>query len=168
VSSTTISDQSFTDNYSALYFGIGFGHYLTDTKIVVPPLAFKYEFAVSPKFSAGLYIGYISTELNYDYGGIGLNSNTTYDYYNISGFSNYHFPVKSKKLDPYVGIMLGYQALSTDTEHDYTDYTTSAAAGGVIWGAQVGANYYFSKGVGVFAELGYGVAILNVGLALRL
>ena len=38
----------------------------------------------------------------------------------------------------------------------------------LLFGAQVGANYYFSSNTGAFAELGYGIGILTIGLTARL
>ena len=36
--------------------------------------------------------------------------------------------------------------------------------GGFIWSLNAGIRYRFSEHVGIFAELGYGISILNLGL----
>ena len=39
--------------------------------------------------------------------------------------------------------------------------------GGVRLGAFVGGKYYFNDKIGAFAELGYGISVLQIGLAGR-
>jgi hypothetical protein len=44
----------------------------------------------------------------------------------------------------------------------------SGSGSGVAYSLFVGGRYYFNQHIGVFAELGYGVAWLNLGVAFHL
>lgn len=92
-------------------------------------------------------------------------------HYTVLGVrSAYHYNgLGIDKLDVYGGVMLSYDILS---------YSYSAAGGYSVSGSgaygsaaalsiYVGARYFFSDHIGVLAELGYGVAYLNVGLAAK-
>jgi hypothetical protein len=38
---------------------------------------------------------------------------------------------------------------------------------GFIWAAYAGARYRFTKHVGIFGELGYGIVVFNAGLNIK-
>lgn len=66
--------------------------------------------------------------------------------------------------DTYTGLMLGYNIVSTK----YTGNVSSGASGGgFAWAWYLGGRYYFNDSMAAFAELGYGIAVLNLGVALR-
>ncbi|WP_288882159.1 hypothetical protein [Pedobacter panaciterrae] len=44
----------------------------------------------------------------------------------------------------------------------------SASAGEVIFGGHLGARYWLAEKIGIFGELGYGVGLLNLGVAFKL
>jgi hypothetical protein len=73
------------------------------------------------------------------------------------------------KLDTYTSLMLGFNAVTWKWTGDYYDgYGRGSAAGSsmhMLW--NVGARYYFTDAFAAFAELGYGFAILNLGVALK-
>ena len=67
-------------------------------------------------------------------------------------------------LDTYTGLMLGYNIVSTK----YTgEVSQDASGGGFAWAWYLGGRYYFSESTAAFAELGYGIAVLNLGVALK-
>lgn len=69
-----------------------------------------------------------------------------------------------ENLDTYTGLMLGYNIVSTK----YTgDVSQGASGGGFAWAWYLGGRYYFSESLAAFAELGYGIAVLNLGVALK-
>ncbi len=70
------------------------------------------------------------------------------------------------KLDTYAGLMLGYQIVSSSEYGKYIgNYTHSGSAVG--YGLYVGARYFFTENIGAFAELGYGVAALDLGVTFK-
>lgn len=70
------------------------------------------------------------------------------------------------ELDPYGGIMLAYQRVSFPGFDDFLGINPFTNR--FFPGLFVGANYNFSERLGAFAELGYSVAYLTVGLNVNL
>jgi hypothetical protein len=78
----------------------------------------------------------------------------------------FHYPFINN-LDTYIGAMIGYNIASASEYGDPGSYTP-VSAGGLVLSAYVGARYYFSEHVAGFAQLGYGVAYLTLGVSTRL
>lgn len=148
--------QSFKKGNGLINAGIGLGGGLGI------PVGVSYEYAVSDRISAGGYLAYAREKesLN-EYG------EWKYSYILAAARGSYHLKVNSEKFDPYAGAMLGYNVASVKW-HGEGSEPVSASAGGMMWGVHVGSRYWASQKVGAFAELGYGAAILNVGVAFRL
>jgi hypothetical protein len=131
-------------------------------KTVVPPFSVVYEQGISDRISVGGYFGY--TSAHETYADIDINYN-----YSILGLrGSYHFSL-TDKLDTYAGLMLGYIVASVDYDSDnpyLKDYNPSAS--GVGWSAHLGARYPVSKKLSAFAELGYGISVLNLGASIKL
>lgn len=72
-----------------------------------------------------------------------------------------------ENLDTYIGAMLGYNIVSSKWHGTGTSMGT-ASSGGVIFSGFIGARYFFSEKLGGFAELGSGIAYLNLGVAINL
>ncbi|MBN1924971.1 MAG: hypothetical protein JW798_03980 [Prolixibacteraceae bacterium] len=70
----------------------------------------------------------------------------------------FHYPFIDK-LDTYAGLALGAR---------YSIYTYSSNYFGLSYGGFVGARYYFSEKLAAFAEAGYGLGYLTVGVAFKL
>ncbi len=71
------------------------------------------------------------------------------------------------KLDTYTGLMLGYNVVSFKWTGTNASWLGSGAASEFTWAWFIGARYYFTDSFAAFAELGYGVAILNLGVSLK-
>lgn len=67
--------------------------------------------------------------------------------------------------------MLGYNIANSKVEVSGAGagfFTPQAAeVGGVAYGLHVGGRYYFTDQIGAYAELGYGIALLNIGLTAK-
>jgi len=153
-------------------FGLGLGSTLYSGsyyKGVVPPISVSGEYVfmdglLEDKAAIGLggYLGYSSYKYEYAF----------YDWkwkYNSiiigpRGYFHYNF---LDKLDTYTGLLLGYNILSEkftgSGEHD-----GHSESGGVAWSWFIGGRYYINDNFAVMAELGYGVAYLNIGVAIKL
>ncbi len=111
--------------------------------------------------TAGGYIGYEQSTDSY-----GL-----YDWklsqLNIMAQGNYYFAPMMEKMDIYAGLRVGYANVSSTWI--YADGTKSDYDWGspFAYSIHVGANYWFSDNMAVNAELGYGIAYLNVGIAYK-
>ncbi|MDZ4810935.1 MAG: hypothetical protein SGI96_22090 [Bacteroidota bacterium] len=152
---------SFDKKTSYLHLGVGFGGGFYTGSIEMPPVSASFETAVSEKVSVGGIIAYSSANENLGFS----NDDAKYTYLLIGARGNYHFAT-SEKFDPYVGLTLGYNVVSAKLSSTFSNYQVKASA--LIYGGQIGANYYFSPKFGAFAELGYGIGILTIGITAKL
>ena len=80
----------------------------------------------------------------------------------------YHwFPGTSDKIDTYAGFVLGGKIVSAKYNGDQVNPSIESNGSGVFGGPFVGIRYLFNPKFGVNAELGYGVAVLNIGGSLK-
>ncbi|MCB9024666.1 MAG: hypothetical protein H6542_08910 [Lentimicrobiaceae bacterium] len=86
----------------------------------------------------------------------------------IGARGSFHYPLIDK-LDTYTGLMIGMNIVSAKETGDIDPlYNYSASSSGVIWSWYAGGRYYFSDKFAAMAEIGYGIAWLNLGVALKL
>ena len=157
------SKLTFDKSTSFLHAGIGFGGGFYSGSITLPPISLSYEKAVTDKISVGGIVGYSSSQYHYGFGGSSYK--WKYSYLLIGARGNYHFAT-TEKFDPYAGLTLGYNIVSVKSPRQVQNYSAKGSA--LLFGGQLGANYYFSSNTGAFAELGYGIGILTIGLTARL
>jgi hypothetical protein len=163
-------EPTFVKGDKVLNIGIGLGSTLysgTYYKSQIPPISASLEFGVVDNviekgvIGVGPYIGYSSYK--YEYSGWGWK----YSNIIIGARGNFHYPLVNK-LDTYTGLLLGYNVASSKEFGDAVpgwDYSYSA--GGIAWSWFIGGRYYFKETFAVMAELGYGIAYLNLGIALK-
>jgi hypothetical protein len=88
-------------------------------------------------------------------------------YYSIGPRGSYHFneilSLSTDKADLYAGIGLIYSGFS------YSDSRISSlySYGGIGFPIHIGGRYFFSENLGGFAEVGYGLAPLSVGVTFK-
>jgi hypothetical protein len=157
--------QVYEQGAKQLNLGIGLGSTLSGSglKSALPPLGVSFEYGLKEKISVGGYLGYASaTQETFGW-------KWTYNYVIVGARGSYHF-AGSDKLDPYVGLLVGYNVASVKAEKP-SGYTgpdlPAASAGGVIIGGHLGARYMFTDKIGAFGELGYGIAYLQLGLTTK-
>lgn len=80
----------------------------------------------------------------------------------------FHVPLGMAKLDPYAGLLIGYNTVKATPFGTY-NYVQEPLKGGMAWGIHGGANFYFTENIGVFVEGGYGkwLPMVNFGLAVK-
>ncbi len=139
------------------YLGSGF----TST---LPPIGLSVDYGVTDNISIGGFASYSAAK--YDFSGFGSNSEWKYTYVIVGARGAYHFEMSNEKFDPYAGALLGYNVASVTTEDDNID-TSSVSAGGFAYSVFLGARYRFTEKIGVFAELGYGISVLQLGLNVK-
>ncbi|MFW6289676.1 MAG: hypothetical protein ACOC0R_01810, partial [Mariniphaga sp.] len=71
-----------------------------------------------------------------------------------------------EQLDTYAGLMLGYRVVSWNTSASGVNFAT-AAASGFLSAFYIGGRYYFNENIAAMLELGYGIAYLNLGVAIK-
>jgi outer membrane protein W len=154
--------QSYDVGNKLLNVGVGLGSTLSGSGInsTLPPIGLSFEYGFTEKISGGAYVGYSSASQDL---GAGFKANYTYTILGARG--SYHFAT-SDKLDPYFGLTLGYN-VATATIEPTSPFLTVASASAVLYSLHLGSRYYFTDNIGAFAELGYGIAYLQLGVAVK-
>lgn len=153
---SAVNAQSFEEGTKVVQLGAGFGGNLGT------PFGVGFEYGVSDKIGVGAYVGYSSYDL------IGFK----YTSILVGAKGNYHF-FTDDKFDAYGGLMLGYNSVKVEsgtgigTGLGIFNFAPAVEASAVFFGGQLGARYYFTDSIGAFAELGYGLAYLNAGIAFK-
>lgn len=153
---TAAMAQTYQKGDNLLNVGIGLGGGFGT------PIGLSFEHGFTDKISGGAYVSYSSKKEN-----LGGWGDYKYTYILTAARASYHFDFGVEKLDPYLGAILGYNVASAKWTGTGAS-PAAASAGGVIYGGHAGARYFFSEKIGAFAEVGYGVGNLNVGIAFKL
>ena len=157
--------QYFKEKDKVLNLGIGLGSaiYASGSSTSMPPISASFEYGIKEGVGPGVIgigglLGYTSAK--YDFLG-GYTWKTSYTVIGVRG--SYHLVDLADKLDAYGGLMLGYSIVSSSGDFG----TYGAASSGANLSIFAGARYYFSDKFAAMAELGYGFAILNLGVAIK-
>jgi hypothetical protein len=153
--------QVYENGKNYLNAGIGVGTFYRGL-----PIGFSYERGITDQISVGGFLDYSSAK----YGYTGYDGRLTILF--IGARASYHFnevlDIKNDKVDLYGGIALGFRSVKWKYENDaYNGLYADPYSNGVLLGIHAGARYMFASNVGGFAELGYGVSILKLGLAVK-
>lgn len=164
-----VSQNTFNKGDKVLNLGIGLGNALysgSGYTSKVPPLSASFEMGIkdhlfNDKSSLGVggYFGYTSAK--WEYYGYGWK----YTDIIIGARGVFHYQLLNK-FDTYAGVLLGYDIVSAkeigDVPGSY-NATESSARLDVF----VGGRYYFTDRIAAMAEVGYGIAYLNLGLSVK-
>ncbi|PZX46447.1 hypothetical protein [Algoriphagus chordae] len=161
------SAQEFQKGSKVISLGLGLGssvgHDLTYGS-QIPTISAQYEQGVwdiggPGVISLGGYIGFKSYSNNADIG------KSKWNYTLVGVRSAYHFNMlEVDNLDLYAGAMLGFYFENYSGPSGST-YNANNSVGLSLY---AGGRYYFSDNFGGFAEVGYGVSYLTVGVAFKL
>lgn len=149
-----------------LNVGIGLGSYTAGGL----PLGASFEVGLPSVLEGNLSVGGFVDYARYGYNSYGYKWNYTFIYLGARG--SYHagelLGVTNDKFDPYVGVSLGYRASRYKDNDGYYGSYYNPYGSSVFFGGHIGARYLFSERLGGFAEVGYGVAALKLGLTAKL
>jgi opacity protein-like surface antigen len=126
------------------------------------PIALGFEYGVAEKIGVGLQLGYGQIKATSGSGSSTVDQKLT----SFQAFArgNYHFG-DSEKFDPYIGVGLGYGNFKYTSNSSSTSISVPSAFG---FTAALGARYYFSTNIGIYAEIGYlSGSILQLGLVAK-
>ncbi|MEO5584438.1 MAG: hypothetical protein ABIQ75_03200 [Flavobacteriales bacterium] len=116
----------------------------------------------------GGYVGFKTTSYKYDY--IYYNYDRRYTFLVFGARGTWHYNSwHTDKLDTYAGVLLAFKSVSVKDNTDYGAYPNnySYSGSGFGPGAFIGARYYFSDNIGAYAELGYGITVIQLGLTVK-
>lgn len=169
---TTVYGQAFKKGTNVIALGIGLGSSLSYSYgSISPAFSAQYEkglWEVGPGvISLGGYLGFISQK------NTGSYYRQKWSYTIIGVRSAYHYTGftegKLANLDVYAGVMASYHITSYKIDYYGTggqgfsgDYPSALDAN-----VYVGGRYYFTKNIAGFAEAGYGISYLTIGLAFK-
>lgn len=155
--------------------GIGVGSYYGGDgySSSIPPLSASYEQCIldglldgKASIGVGGYMAYTANKWETTYANSTYGYKYSYVILGARGVFHYQF---IDKLDTYTGLMLGYNAVSSKYFGSSGSHATEASTGsGIGYSAFVGARYHFSDKFGAFAEIGYGISALELGISIRL
>ena len=160
----------FKKNQVDLHVGVGIFSVLDDgsesslgldSKLKRPPISVTADFGITDEISLGGYIGTAKSDIYYQdlYQRMKI-ADVNHFLIGIRGL--YHFDL-SPKFDTYAGLMLAYNAFKIHSDMDDSNADPNALTYNIL----VGGRYHFNEHVGAFFELGYGISIINLGLALK-
>jgi hypothetical protein len=163
----------FSKGEKVANLGIGFGSYLGGSgySATIPPISASVEFCIidglidgNASIGVGGYLSYSANKWNNNL--LGFDYGYKYSYFVIGPRGAFHYQFIDK-LDTYAGVMLGYNVVSASYYGDDLYETAAASSSGVWFGGFAGARYYFTPTIAVFAEVGYGVAAIELGVSLK-
>ena len=133
------------------------------------PIGASVEVGIKNNIAVGGFVDY--AHYGRKYGGYKWSYNFIY----FGGRASYHLGdllselgMAEGKFDPYAGLSLGVRTASYKDNVGYEDYVSPYSSTSVFLGGHVGTRYYFSEMVGGFAEVGYGVSALRLGVTVKL
>jgi hypothetical protein len=150
--------EIFQKGTNVVNLGIGLGSYI--------PIEASYEHSLvdglingdNGAIGLGAYLGWYSDSESF------LGGKMSYSDIVIGARGAFHYQFVDN-LDTYAGLMLGYDIASATWKGEGISPSVSASA--VTFSAFLGARYSFTPSIGAYAELGYGIAYLSVGVALK-
>jgi hypothetical protein len=159
--SLSFSQMAYNKGDQVVNLGIGLGGFAGAYGSGGIAITGGYENAINENISLGGVLGYSSS--SYDYG---WGDSWKFTYILIAARGAYHVDLlHNPKIDTYGGILLGYNIVSFSGPN-VTYYSPGTSY--LEFGLFAGGRYYFDPHWAVQAELGYGLGILNIGIAYKL
>jgi hypothetical protein len=159
--SLSFSQMAYKKGDQVINIGLGIGGFAGTYGTGGIAITGGYEYGVTENISLGGVLGYSSS--SYDYG---FGDSWKFTYILIGARGAYHLDLfHNPKIDTYGGILLGYNIVSFSGPN-VVYYTPGTSY--LEFGIFIGGRYYFDPHWAVQAELGYGLGILNIGIAYKL
>ncbi|WP_353138417.1 hypothetical protein [Pseudopedobacter sp.] len=162
-----VQAQQFQKGTTMTNVGIGLGTTLGGLGNERPAISASADYGVwdingPGVISLGGYVG----NTGYKY----MSGNYTYkwNYFVLGARSAYHYNgfTSVPKLDVYGGAMLGYNIVKYSSDGDDMVIADNYGSGMGL-SVFLGGRWFFSDNIGAYAELGYGVSVLNAGVTVK-
>lgn len=132
------------------------------------PAYLKYEYGVSEKVGLGVNIAYGKNEISYTDAN-NYKESVTRTTYSVLARLNFHF-ANSKKFDPYFGPGVGFRSAEWKFKStDPSGFDNQTIPNLFPFGLEftIGANYYLTDNIGLYAEAGIAKSPVQFGLAFK-
>jgi len=167
VIATVVQAQQFQKGTTTANVGIGLGTALGGLGKARPAISASLDHGMwdiggPGVISLGGYVG--NTGYKYTSG----SYTSKWNYFVVGARGAYHYNgfTSVPKLDVYGGAMLGYNIVKYSSDSEDIEMANSYGNGIGLSGF-LGSRWFFSNSMGAYAELGYGVSVLNVGLTFK-
>jgi len=133
--------------------------------IKIPPVVASAEYCLPTgvPISLGALAGFYQFEWRY----LGTASWVeTWTYATFGARANWHWNIDASWLDLYTGAFVGYTYFKWSSDSRPYDGYIQPYYGGIDFGGQVGAHFYFTKHIGAVLEFGFPFAA-KAGVALK-
>lgn len=170
------------DNYLQLGYGFGFGYgrllnayqgYDGYKFSGFGPVGLSLERALTDNIGIGASLSFSTYGATWIQNGVGDSYAYSYRWNTLAILARgaYHFSVNNDKIDPYIGVGLGFIRYGynyTSNDPNFNETNNNISLGSPL-GYQIlgGIRYMFTDKIGGFAEVGYGLAVGNVGLTVK-
>lgn len=162
----SVSAQSlFSRESHVIHAGGGFGGFgFGNCYAALPVISFSYDQGlIDNLFIGNLGVGGAVAVKHYNWDCNYGNRDWSWNRVYIGTRATYHFHFMGEEgLDLYTGVSAGVFIWTGDTDAPYNTYAPVFAPG--LFG---GGNYWFNEKIGVYAEVGYSLGIINTGLAIN-
>ena len=161
-----LSAQQFQKDMGAVNLGIGIGTVLGGLGTGRPAVTLAYDHGMWDIEDAGVIsIGGYFGNAGYSYKDAGYSQKWNYWLVGARGAYHHHGFKSVPQLDPYVGLMLGYNIVTYSSSGDYTG--PNSYGSGIGYSIFLGSRWFFNDNFAAFAELGYGITVLNAGVSFK-
>ena len=89
----------------------------------------------------------------------------SWKYIPIGVTANYHFKLDDPKIDPFIGLGLGYRLITCDFSGSGVDACSNSAIYAI---GRAGARYFFSPKMAGYVDAGAGASTFNVGIMFKI
>lgn len=158
--------QVFTQETKIISAGIGIPNMLKQQFSQIganakglPVILCSFDHGLNEEWSIGGLVAYTSASI--DLGSGSYNIVDKWKFFIIGVKGDYHFG--NEKVDFYGGSVLGYASISETMAG-----ANGAKVSGIVYYPHLGLRYPFSPKISGFAELGFGISIINLGLSISL
>lgn len=96
-------------------------------------------------------------------------ANYSWKYIPIGATANYHFKLENKKIDPFVGLGLGYNYISCSySGPGGSGFSNLCSNSAIYFIGRAGARYFLNPNMALYGDVGAGAATVNLGLTFKL
>ena len=161
-----LSAQQFQKGTIGVNLGIGVGTAWSGLGNGRPAINLSAEYGMADAGPGVISLGGFVENVGYKYQDGSYTQKWKFTVLGVRGVYHYNGFTSVPKLDPYAGLMLGYNLVSYKASGE-SYMNPNSYGSGMGFAFFVGSRWFFTNSMGAFAELGYGASILKAGVAFK-